>query len=94
MVITINIITFIIFCIYLIMFGVFIMECKYGKFKERIFDFVMMSIVIGTSVINDLFFDNLMVDVIVFVLCLGMLILSCTRFYKNFKDAWNAVKNK
>ena len=94
MVITINIITFIIFCIYLIMFGVFIMECKYGKFKERIFDFVMMSIVIGISVINDLFFDNLMVDVIVFVLCLGMLILSCTRFYKNFKDAWNAVKNK
>ena len=94
MVITINIITFIMFCIYLIMFGVFIMECKYGKFKERIFDFVMMSIVIGTSVINDLFFDNLMVDVIVFVLCLGMLILSCTRFYKNFKDAWNAVKNK
>ena len=94
MVITINIITFIMFCIYLIMFGVFIMECKYGKFKERIFDFVMMSIVIGTSVINDLFFDNLIVDVIVFVLCLGMLILSCTRFYKNFKDAWNAVKNK
>ena len=94
MVITINIITFIMFCIYLIMFGVFIIECKYGNFKERIFDFVMMSIVIGISVINDLFFDNLMVDVIVFVLCLGMLILSCTRFYKNFKDAWNAVKNK
>ena len=76
------------------MFGVFIMECKYGKFKEHIFDFIMMSIVIGISVINDLFFDNLMVDVIVFVLCLGMLILSCTRFYKNFKDAWNVVKNK
>ena len=94
MVLSINIMTFIIFCLYLIMFGVFITECKYGKYKERIFDFVMVSIVIGGSIINDLFFDNLVVDVIVFVLAVGMLILSCTKFYKILKDSWNTLKNK
>ena len=94
MTLSINIMTFIIFCLYLIMFGVFITECKYGKYKERIFDFIMASIVIGGSIINDLFFDNLVVDVIVFVLAVGMLILSCTRFYKNFKDAWKTLTNK
>ena len=94
MVLSINIITFIIFCLYLIMFGVFITECKYGKYKERIFDFIMVSIVIGGSIINDLFFDNLIVDVIVFVLAVGMLILSCTKIYKNIKESWNTLKNK
>ena len=94
MVLSINIMTFIIFCLYLIMFGVFITECKYGKYKERIFDFIMVSIVIGGSIINDLFFDNLVVDVIVFVLAVGMLILSCTKLFKNIKNTWKTLTNK
>ena len=94
MTLSINIVTFIVFCLYLIMFGVFITECKYGKYKERIFDFVMVSIVIGGSIINDLFFDNLVVDVIVFVLAVGMLILTYTKLFKNIKNTWKTLTNK
>lgn len=84
MTLSVNIMTFIIFCLYLVLCGVFITECKYGKYKERIFDFIIATVVIGGSVINDLFFNNLIVDVIVFVLAFSMLILTCTKLFKKY----------
>lgn len=89
-VISIDVTLAILVILYLVMLGVFIEGCRYGKFKERIVDFGLVSFIIIGSVVNDFIIGrSLVFSCIIFAVALCMLIYtiySLWKIYKSKKD--------